>query len=164
MARIDLVAARLTDCGPIASRMRAADRIECAALGRTPKEGLRIGFRMSLKPLTVLIDGRPEAMMGAVPVSLIGGTGLVWFLATDVVGDHARVFALLGPRIVADWLSTFRELSNIVAVENTKAIRLLRHLGFMVGGKLEFHRGCAFVPFKLERGRISTPAPLSCHA
>lgn len=149
--RVELVLSRLVDVGPIASRMRAADRVECAALGRTPKEGLRIGLRMSIKPITVLIDGRAEAMMGAVPTSMIGGKALVWMLATDEVYHHPRAFALLGPRVIADMLATFRELENIVSVENERAIRFLTHIGFHVGGSVQHHRSVAFVPFRMER-------------
>jgi hypothetical protein len=149
--RVELVLARLTDVGPIASRMRAADRIECRALGRTPKEGLRIGLRMSLKPITVMIDGRPEAMLGAVPSSLIGGKALVWMLGTNELYRQARAFALLGPRVIADMLATFRELENIVSVDNAPAIRFLTHMGFHVGGTAQHHGGVAFVPFRLER-------------
>lgn len=139
--------------------MRTADRIECHALGRTPKEGLRIGLRMSIKPLTVLIDGRPEAMMGAVPMSLIGGKAIVWMLATDEVHGHARAFALLGPRVIADMLATFRELENIVSADNARAIRFLAHMGFHVGGTVQHHGGVAFVPFHMERAIQAVPVP-----
>lgn len=124
-----------------------------------PKEGLRIGLRMSLKPITVLIDGRPEAMLGAVPVSLIGGKALVWMLATDEVYRHPRAWALLGPRVFADMLGTFRELGNIVAADNVRAIRFLVHMGFYVGGTVQHHGGVAFVPFHMRRAIQAVPVP-----
>ena len=149
--RIELASARLTDVGPIASRMREADRAECAALGRSPKEALRVGLRLSMKPLTVLIDGRPEAMMGAAPVSMLGGRALIWLLGTDALYREKRAWALLGPRVIDDMLKTFRTVENIVAVENVRAIRFLRHMGFHIGGAVRHHGGVAFVPFHLSR-------------
>lgn len=157
--RVEVVLSRLTDVGPIATRMRAMDRRECEALGRTPKEGLRIGLRMSLKPLTIMIEGRPEAMLGAVPVSLVGGTALIWMLGTDELFRQKRAWALLGPRIISDMLGTFRRLENIVSIDNAPAIRFLAHMGFHVGGAVEHHRGVAFVPFHLARAIQAVPVP-----
>lgn len=131
--------------------MREADRRECEALGRTPKEGLRLGLRMSLRPLTVMIEGRPEAMLGAIPVSMVGGKGLAWMLATPEVYHHPRAWALLTPRVIEDMLGTFRSLENIVSIENRKAIRFLTHMGFTVGWEMREHGGVQFVPFRLSR-------------
>jgi hypothetical protein len=157
--RVDLVSARLTDVGPIASRMRACDRAECVAMGRTPKEGLRIGLRMSLRAVTIRIDGRPEGMFGAVPVSLIGGAGVPWLLGTDELYRHRRAWALLGPRVVGDMLATFRSLENVVSVSNERAIRFLAHVGFHVGGPAQIHGGVAFVPFRMSRAIQAVPVP-----
>lgn len=156
--RIELLSSRLTDVGPIATRMREADRIECAGLGRTPKDALRAGLRLSMNPLTAFVDGRPEAMMGVVPLSMLGGRGLVWMLGTDVVYREKRALALLGPRLVADWLGTFRCLENLVSVDNHRAIRFLTHIGFHVGGPVRHHGGVAFVRFAMTRAIQGVPA------
>lgn len=139
--------------------MRAADKLECAALGRTPKDGLRSGLRDSLAPLTVLVDGRPEAMLGLVPDSLLKGSGIVWMLATDALYAQKRGLVSFG-RDVLDWLAAdFREIGNIVSAENERAIRFLRFLGFHVGGPIEVHGGVAFVPFRLERAIQAAAVP-----
>jgi ribosomal protein S18 acetylase RimI-like enzyme len=146
---IEIVPARLVHVGPIATRMREADRIECAALGRTPKEGLRIGLRTSLAPLTALVDGQAEAMLGIVPGSLIRGSGTAWMLATDAMYRQRRALVAFG-RDVLSWLAAdFREVGNIVAADNERAIRFLRFLGFRVGGSAEVHGGVAFVRFRM---------------
>ena len=149
--RIELVNARLTHVGPIATRMREHDRIECQALGRTPKEGLRIGLRMSLRPLTVLVDGRPEGMMGAVPLSMIGGRAVAWMLGTPELYRHPRAWALLAPRVIEDMLGTFQSLENIVSLRNRSAIRFLTHMGFRFGDKVQERGGVEFVSFSLSR-------------
>lgn len=148
---VELRPARLTHIGPIATRLREADRIECAALGRTPKQALRIGLIASLNPITVLIDGRPEAMMGVMPTSMMSGSGVVWMLGTEALYDHKRAFLALGPHVVDAMLDDFRRLENIVSADNARAIRFLRWLGFIVGGNAEMHSGVAFVPFHKSR-------------
>lgn len=157
-AEIRIVPARLVHVGPIASRLREADRQECIALGRLPKEALRIGLRTSLHPLTVVIDGRPEAMLGVMPLSLMRGSGLIWMLGTDALFGCARAFATIGPMICEMFREDFRELGNIVAVDNHRAIRVLRHLGFHVGGTMEWHGGVAFVPFRMKQCTIQAAA------
>lgn len=131
--------------------MREADRLECAALGRTPKSALRMGLLTSLHPVTVKVDGRPEAMLGVMPLSLLGGTGVPWMLATDRMYECGRALVGLGPLIVDTMADDFRHLENIVAAENKRAIRFLRWLGFIVAGNAEIHGGVAFVPFHLSR-------------
>lgn len=158
---IELVDARLTHVGSIASRMREADRIECRALGRSPKDGLRIGLRASLHPLTVLIEGRPEAMMGVVPQSMIAGAGTIWMLGTDAIYSQGRALLRLGPLVLGWMMQDFREVSNIVSTENARAIRFMVRMGFEVGGEVATHGGVDFIPFLLRRSgiEISTIRP-----
>lgn len=148
---IELVAARLTHCGPISSRMREADRVECAALGRTPKEAVRLGLVSSIDPVAVLADGQPAAVFGVMPVSMISGEGVVWLLGTERFYDCRRAMLRIGPQIIAGMMRDFRSVSNIVSTDNVRAIRFLRWLGFSVSSEVETHRGVAFHPFSLSR-------------
>lgn len=135
--------------------MREADRIECRALGRTPKDALRNGLRCSLAPFTALDEnGRPGAMMGVVPISMIEGRGAVWMLGTEEIYRHGRDLLTYGPLILGIWLDTFRSLENIVAVENERAIRLLRKWGFEIGEISQTHGGVEFLPFRMDRTAI----------
>lgn len=139
--------------------MRDIDRVEAVALGRSPKDALRSGLRCSYEAFTAKDDdGRPQAMMGVVPLSMIEGRAAVWFLGTDAVFGHARDLIAHGPFFIAHWLETFRRLENIVAVDNTKAIHLLRRWGFTLGDEPQMHRGVAFLPFHIERTAIQAPA------
>lgn len=114
-----------------------------------------MGLRCSIDPLTALDEaGKPVAMFGVVPVALLGGRGRVWFLATPECFRCARQLIEQGPRIIGVWLETFERLDNIVAVENGKAIRMLEHWGFTLGGGTEMHRGVEFIPFAIERAAI----------
>lgn len=128
--------------------MREADHIECKALGRSPKDALRLGLRTGLHVLTAVEDdGTPVAMFGLFVVSSLGGEARPWFLGTDLVFDHPRELLTIGRMVLDWWRAEFPVLENIVAVENVKAIRLLHHWGAVVGGKEEAHKGVIFVPF-----------------
>lgn len=159
---IELVPARLTHVGPIATRMREMDQIEAEAMGRTPKESLRLGLRASHLCWTALLDGRPAAMMGVASTSLINGKGIVWLLGTEDVYRSGRALVRLGPMVIGEMLKEFRVLENVVSTQNRRAIRMLRKWGFVIGGEKQTHRGVEFVPFRVERGPIaSAPTPLS---
>lgn len=150
---MELVPARLTHCGPLASQMRASDRIECEALGRTPKDALRNGLRCSLEAYTALVEGKPVAMLGVVPDSLLGGRATVWMLGTEEAYAQGRALVTYGPLMLDMWLGKFDELANIVSSGNERAIRLLRRWGFAFGGPVT-HRGVEFLPFALRRAAI----------
>jgi hypothetical protein len=156
--KVSLVPARLTHIGPIAVQMRDADRHECEAFGRSPKQALRISLRTSLHALTALDDDGPVCMLGVCPGSLITGKGVPWMLGTDRMFDHATDLMRHGPRVLAWWLREFETLENIVSTDNEAAIRLLRYWGAEVGSAERMHRGVAFVPFQFERGAIQAPA------
>lgn len=147
---IDIVPARLSHVGPIATRMREADRIECAAFSHTPKQSLRSGLRASVLASTAKVNGRPEAMFGVSPVSVIEGVGCPWFLATDAAFDCARALLCLGPQIIGLMHYRFRRLENRVAVNNRRAINMLRHWGFEIGNEVAMFGGVEFLPFWRE--------------
>jgi hypothetical protein len=154
MSRVEIVPSRLTHVGPIATRMREIDRIEAAAMGRSPKQALRLGIRCSYHCWTAMIEGRPEAMLGVTPISLLTGKGIPWLLGTDALFKEARALMTLGPPIIGAMLHVFPHLSNLVARENEKAIRLLRRWGFTVGEETVMIGGVVFIPFRLDRPSI----------
>lgn len=96
--------------------------------------------------------------MGVVPISMMEGRATVWMLGSDVIYDHGRDLLTYGPLILEHWLETFRRLENIVAAQNTKAIRLLRHWAFTIGDQAQTHGGVAFLPFHIERAAIQATA------
>lgn len=149
-----LVPARLVHVGPLAANMRAIDRRECEAMGRSPKEALRGGLRCSLSAFTAMDGTKPVAMLGVVPLSLLNGNGVVWMLGTDTVFQCGRQLVRDGRLIVGEWLNTFSRLENLVASENAKALRLLKAWGFVIDDKPEVHGGVEFLPFHIGRAAI----------
>lgn len=130
---IEVVAASPAHVGRIASRMRAIDAAECAAFGRSPKQALRAGLQGSVASWTALVDGRPEAMFGVAPASMIDGRGRPWLLGTDVVPLAGPALMRLGRRHLAAMHRLFPRLENMVSARNEAAVRWLAHLGFEFG-------------------------------
>lgn len=148
---VEVVPARLTHVGPIASRMREIDRIECLAMGHSPKQALRNGFTLSELALTALVDGRPEAMFGIVVTSALDRKAVPWMLGTDEVYRHGRELIKWGPHIIASLVDSSRVLSNLVSAQNSQAIRLLKRWGFTVEDEIQVIRDVPFRAFWMIR-------------
>jgi hypothetical protein len=134
---IEFVPARLFHVGPIATRMREIDRLECAISGHSPKEALRLSLRSSLLAWTAKIDGRPEAMFGVSTVSLLGLEGSPWLLLTDEGAKHAKALVRDGRRYSDAMQAAFPLLANLVHADNHVAIRWLQRLGYGIGEEFE---------------------------
>jgi hypothetical protein len=147
---LELVKATPRHVGRIAARMRAIDRAECAAMGRSPKEALRLGLMTSDRAVTAMVDGQPEAMFGVVVQSALTGEGLAWMLGTDEVYSHGRQLLTMGPGLIRDLGDSCRRLANIISAGNGKAIRLLKRWGFTVDDDELMVGGMAFRHFHKE--------------
>jgi hypothetical protein len=126
---IEIVPASPAHVGVIANNMRAADILECTAMGHTPKQALRSGLRTAAEAWTVKVDGRPIAMFGLRVTSALGGTGIPWLLGTDEVYRHPREMIRWGEAILGRWLESYPDLYNYVSVGNAPAIRMLKRWG-----------------------------------
>jgi hypothetical protein len=131
--------------------MRAADRRECAAFGRTPHQALHYSLNSSSFALTAFVDNVPHAMFGLVPFSIANGIGRPWFLGTDEVYRHPREMISQGSFLVELMLDSFPRLENVVALDNVRAIRLLRAWDFVIGVDEQLIGGVRFLPFWRER-------------
>lgn len=130
---IEVVPARPQHVGSLAHRLRKIDEVECKAMGSTVKDALRQGLTGSTLVWTVKIDGRPEAMMGATPISLVDGIGRPWMLMTDVAAAQRKALLRLG-RIYTDAMHRqYALLDNWVHADNAPSIRWLSRLGYAVG-------------------------------
>lgn len=147
-SRVRLVPAEWRHINTIAARIREVDRGECLAMGRTPKQALRIACATSEKAWTALVNDRPEAMFGLVVEDLIGGIGTPWFLGTDEVYRHGRDLIMHGPGILARMGDSIRVARNLVSARNDRAIRLLGKWGFTVSKDEVMVRGVAFRHFE----------------
>lgn len=149
-SRVRIVPAAFKHVGRIANRMRTHDRIECQAMGRAPKQSLRMGLMLSEHAWTALVDGQAEAMFGVVVDNTLSGEATPWFLGTDEVYRHGREMLMWGPGMLARLGDSRRKLSNLVSSANTPAIRLLRRWGFEVSEDEVVVRGVPFRQFVKE--------------
>lgn len=130
---IEIVPARPSHIGPIATRLRDIDRLECAVFGHSPKVALRRGLQASALAWTAIIDGRPEAMFGASTISLIYSTGCPWMLMTDVAVKQHQALVRLGHIYTAAMHRHYDVLQNYIHADNVKSIRWLSRLGYAIG-------------------------------
>jgi hypothetical protein len=133
------------------------DRLECGAMGCSPKQGLRASFFASSEAWTALVDGRPNAMFGLVVMSAIGGEALPWMLGTDEIYRHPREMIRWGVPILRRWADSSPHLSGLVSADNARAIRLLRKWGFAIGEDASEMGGVPFVSFIYEAFYVRTP-------
>ena len=154
--RVRLVPAEAKHIGRIARLMRDPDRLECEAMGRTPKQALRLSLAVSDKAWTALVDDQPEAMFGVMVDSVLGRTAVPWFLGTDEVYRHGRELIMWGPGMISRFGDY--DLRNLVAADNTKAIRLLKRWGFSLSDEVLFCGGVEFRPFSRLRDATIRPA------
>jgi ribosomal protein S18 acetylase RimI-like enzyme len=149
--RVTVIPASPAHVGAIAGRMREMDRIECRAMGHTPKQALRSGLIASTHAYTATVDGKPEAMFGLVVTNALCGQGAPWMLGSEAIYAHPRAMMRGAPIVLADFFDSTRHLSNVVAVQNTRAIRFLRRLGFEIRKEVILFAGVEFHPFDAER-------------
>lgn len=130
MAEIVVVRALPAHIEPVASRMRDADRAEVwAGSRRTPADALAFSLERSEYALTVMIEGRPEAMFGVGTLSILGRVGAPWLLGTDAAAADRRAFLEASLEWRAELLARYDRLLNVVDVRNRTSIRWLRWLG-----------------------------------
>lgn len=120
----------------ITAKARQADIDELWAQGRTtPAQCMELGLRLSVSPMTGLIDDEPVLMFGATPYSILAGQGVAWMVGSTELDRLAVQKALLRhSRAGLDLLQTqFPLLFNHVDDRNDAAKRWLAWLGFSFG-------------------------------
>jgi len=106
-----------------------------------------MGLVMSSHVLTAIdAEGSPVAMFGVVAVNMLTGVAHPWFLGTDRVFMHPRELLCIGRKVLTCWRDEYPCMENIVAADNDRAIRLLKHWGAEFGGE-ETHRDVTFIRF-----------------
>lgn len=117
----------------IAESAREADREELwASSFSTVDEVLHRGLAHSTHCWTV-VDEEPVAMIGVVPVSLVGGKGVPWMVATHLAEEKPTAFARACLKVMEEITAEYPYLVNFVDDRNMLAIRFLEWLGFLMG-------------------------------
>jgi hypothetical protein len=143
---IEVVPAKPSHVNRLAKNMRSIDVLECHIMGHTPKQALRNGLLGSTVAWTVMIDGQPEAMMGATPVSFIEGRGRPWLLMSEIAAKKAVALVRLSRVYTEAMHRHYPILQNWIHADNEKTIRWLARLGYAVGS-VDVIRGHPMRPF-----------------
>lgn len=110
-----IVEARRAHIPLIAASQTEAGRRELAEVyGFTPTDALSRNFDISPDKWTMLVGDVPLAMFGVAPISVLGGTGEIWFCGSEAICLHKVAFARMCrrflPRLFAEW----RELHCLI--------------------------------------------------
>ena len=130
--------------------MRAIDALECAEISGTfPIEALEAGVRESAFCRTAVVDGQPVCIFGVAPEQTLGNVGAPWLLGVEGFETHALQILRHSRPFVAQMLSLYPHLRNLVHTDNRHAIRWLRWCGFTIGEEMPVGRsGAKFRAFE----------------
>ena len=134
MRRFVVGCASVADVTGLAPHLRAADVAEIrAASGLESVEGLVRSFDLSTHVWAVRdATGRPIALWGVGPLSLVEGRGCPWLLAADAFEALGPDIARLSRPLLAAMRDLYPRLENHVDARHRKAVRWLSWLGFTI--------------------------------
>lgn len=117
----------------MAPNMRRSDVDEIwAAAYRLPLESLEHGIACSSEAWAALVGDEVACIFGVAPASILASEGCPWMLGTPLIERHALPFLRRCRPVVDHWAEVYGHLANHVDARNTKAIRWLRWLGFVI--------------------------------
>lgn len=147
---IEVVVATQEHAAAMAPVMRQEDAEEVVALGMSPIEALSYSLAASRIAHTALIDGKPAAMWGACPESLLGEKALLWMLGTDHVPRNAKALLRMSRAFVAHIQAQYPILECFVDMRYHAAVRWVAWLGFEHAGTATIN-GMPFVAYQRKR-------------
>lgn len=98
-------------------------------------------------------NGKPLAIYGVIPDSIMGGTGIAWLLFTAEIVNHRRVVGRYTKRGLREIMAKYMRVYNWVDAGNIDIIRWLKWLGAKFKGP--YKRGIYGIEhyyFYFERG------------
>lgn len=121
----------------IAQHIRRDDALEgLYMLGKAPSKAVLDAYGSTAEPYTTTVEGKPAAMTGVVPTSILDRSGSIWMLSTD--GLEKIRFGKRELRTMREHLEYmcrgYDMVENWVYDGNTTSLKLLRFLGFDIEG------------------------------
>ncbi|MTH65075.1 hypothetical protein [Paracoccus shanxieyensis] len=134
-------------------RLRPVDRLELDLMGTGEAErDLERLAGQSRRSMAAYMSGELVCIFGIKAMGILSDVGCPWAMMTRQVDrpEVRRAFiANSGP--VVDWLGQdVRRMWNLVAEENTTAIRWLKWLGFRFDGRAVTVQGHRLLHFEME--------------
>lgn len=136
-------------------RLRPIDRLELDCMTQGDRavavERMVGGAR---RACAAYMGGDLVCIMGVSAPSLMSPVGCPWMLTTRAVErPYVRRAFVAGSKASLEWVSMdFQRLWNLVAAENTVAVRWLRWMGFRFSGRDVWLQGHQFLHFEMEIG------------
>lgn len=111
---------------------RQADRDECDAMFGPGKFAGALGasIRSSVLIWTFEVHGKPAAIFGCTPISMLSGIGAPWLIGTYLVDKAPGALVRLSRLYIPKMQAAFPQLCNVVDARNVKSVAYLRLLGF----------------------------------
>jgi hypothetical protein len=125
--------------------MRVNDRMECAALGLTPIEYIKLSMERSHSNWTWLVDREPAAIGGIEITSMLGGAAVAWIFTTDIVDEHKLAFTRMTMRMKKAVTAIAPNFRGHIHARHREALRWAQWMGleispeFLIGPKAEPH-------------------------
>jgi hypothetical protein len=148
-------APRRADIADLVANLRPGDRDELdASSAGDPHEAVRLALAISPHRWAFEVGGRLVILGGVTAVSLVGGIGSPWMLATN--SASGGVLTRVGKQYRDLALGLYPVLMNYVDARNTTSIRWLRRLGFSIADEPVPYgpRGLPFYKFELRSDHV----------
>jgi len=126
--------AHASDVAHVAAHLCAGEQITFRDLYGDADPAERVGdtVRRSVECWAAVLNGEPLALFGVVRMSLLGGDGALWFLATDEAFRHPGALIRGGRKYVSELLTRFDSLGGRVDARHQSTVKWVRLLGFDV--------------------------------
>lgn len=132
--------------------LRTCDRAELTAMD--PKSTIpEIIFKATrtANPQVLVVRDSIVGLFGVHPSCDLPEFGVAWAFGTNEGYDHMDEITEFAARQINEWLGTYkRGVGNYVSLENTKAVRWLKGLGFEFMGDVKHVSGMPFQFFMRE--------------
>jgi len=139
-------APRLADVDALLANLRPADAAEVeAARGPDLRHAVLRALALSTRTWAAEVDGRLMLLAGVAPLSLLDGIGTPWTLGTREIDRRPGAFIRLGRAYIPRMRELFPTLVNHVDARNTRSIRWLKRMGFVLAPAEPY--GVAGLPF-----------------
>lgn len=145
-AVLDIRELKPVHIGEISTNLRAADLAEVIAAGVTPQAAIWKSYRGSHRRRVAYVGGKIAAVWGC-SGSLLSEVGIPWLLTSPAIEGAKMAFVRECERERDEMLALHPVLLNYVDARYTKAIGLLRLLGFTIGMRDVIFMGTEETPF-----------------
>jgi hypothetical protein len=150
--RVEVRPSEIGDVYRLAATLREADADEVRALGIDPSTAIRSSYRDAILRKSYFVDGELAAMSGLCG-ALLSDIGEPYLMTSPAAERAKFAFVRLAHCAVAEMLTHRMCLEGQVAASYTRAIRLIKVLGFTLSEPRPIGpKGALFRTYSMRRG------------